>query len=54
MVHLLKHPIINHPSISSELSGRINRRLGFEEQEQIDPISKQEQQIENIKKQFNI
>ena len=42
-------------SIASDLSDRINRRLDFEEQEEIDLINKQEQQIENIKKkQFNI
>ena len=38
-------------SISSNLSNRINRRLYFEEQEEIDPINKQEQQIENLKKE---
>ena len=38
-------------SIGSELSGRTNRRLYFEEQEQNDLINKQEQQIENIKKE---
>ena len=41
----------DEPSTSSDLSGRINRRLYFEEQEEIDLINKQEQQIENIKKQ---
>ena len=37
-------------SIPSDLPSRINRRLDFEEQEEIDLINKQEQQIENIKK----
>ena len=37
------------PSIGSDLSGRVNRRLMFEEQEEHDLINKQEQQIENIK-----
>ena len=38
-------------SIGSDLSRRINRRLDFEEQEEIDLFNKQEQQIENIKKE---
>ena len=37
--------------IASDLSHRINRRLDFEEQEEIDLINEQEQQIENIKKE---
>ena len=36
--------------ISSDFSNRINRRLDFGEQERIDPIGKQEQRIEHIKK----
>ena len=36
---------------ASDLSNRINRRLGFEEQEGIVLINKQEQQTENIKKE---
>ena len=38
-------------SISPDLSSRINRRLGFEEQGGIDFINQQEQRIENIKKE---
>ena len=37
------------PSIGSDLSGRINRRLDFEESEEINLINKQEPQIENIR-----
>ena len=41
-------PQYEHP-IVSDLSGRINRRLDFEEQGEFAPINKQEPQIENIK-----
>ena len=41
-------PHYENPS-ASDLSRRINRRLDFEEQEEIDLINKQEQQIENIR-----
>ena len=37
--------------IASDLSHRINRRLGFEEQEELYLINKHEQQIENTKKE---
>ena len=36
-------------SIASDKPHRINRRLYFEEQEELDLINKQEQQIENTK-----
>ena len=41
----------NENSIASDLSHRTNRRLYFEKQSQIDLINKQEQQIENVKKE---
>ena len=38
-------------SVSSDLPGGINRRLGFEEQQEIDLINQQEQQTDNIRKE---
>lgn len=46
---LFETPHYENP-IASDLPHRTNRRLDFEEQEEIDLINKQEQQIENIKK----